>query len=487
MRLNAQRVVDNSAIFRQFHHFYASGLGLQCACSAKLDLIFGGLSSIAYFVRDFERMHYVLIKNGSIVRDNTLWQTDLLVANHKIVDMGPNLSRPDTETPVIDAEGKIIFAGAIDLHRNFTELAHYDQQQLNRLLQSQIISGNTCWFDGVSYPKLNEWKRLAEHHQVHIPDYAAHLLVEYSLLQHPERLDHIRWAHGINSLLFLSSLADEHPEPVLQGFLKHVRAQDLVVVIEVQFPHEYGAGNTLDQPLDVASFHLNQLQKWIALLEQADCKACFLNIRFREELELIEPLARTKRVHAEICLPFTLGSKADIKNGGQPVTGLEEALTAFDTPEYLEYVLQHPWCLFGRPTVDVINQEHMLKLNVFNRPDGFFMLKYFMSVLASLPLSNQELKPFMFAQALSERPARLFDLYPVKGAIRIGADADLVVWDPDYERNLFVSVPYQQQNGHKQFILKGHADFVFVQGNMVYNGEQFITDSIQGKYLYRID
>ena len=86
---------------------------------------------------------------------------------------------------------------------------------------------------------------------------------------------------------------------------------------------------------------------------------------------------------------------------------------------------------------------------------------------------------------VSTRPSQLFGLYPQKGVLHIGSDADIVIWDPEFERNLYCNFPSPMGAPVESFKLRGRAEFVFIKGQMAYNGERYFTENIQGHFLYR--
>jgi len=92
-----------------------------------------------------------------------------------------------------------------------------------------------------------------------------------------------------------------------------------------------------------------------------------------------------------------------------------------------------------------------------------------------------------FVEMVSTAPARLFGLYPKKGSLTPGADADVVIWNPHREmdlsvRNLHMRVDYSPYEGKKVF---GGPEKVFAGGRLIVDQDQFLGAVGAGRFLPR--
>ena len=92
-----------------------------------------------------------------------------------------------------------------------------------------------------------------------------------------------------------------------------------------------------------------------------------------------------------------------------------------------------------------------------------------------------------FVEIVSTAPARIFGMYPRKGEIAAGSDADLVVWDPNAEytisaRTHHMRVDYSMFEG---FQVRGNARTVLSRGEVVVDGGRFLGKPGRGRYLKR--
>jgi dihydropyrimidinase len=92
-----------------------------------------------------------------------------------------------------------------------------------------------------------------------------------------------------------------------------------------------------------------------------------------------------------------------------------------------------------------------------------------------------------FVALSSTNPAKIFGLYPHKGSLLPGADADIVIWDP--ERTVTYGVAHSHHrtdyNLYEGLELKGYPEKVFLRGQLIVDGERWLGRMGMGKYLYR--
>jgi dihydropyrimidinase len=95
--------------------------------------------------------------------------------------------------------------------------------------------------------------------------------------------------------------------------------------------------------------------------------------------------------------------------------------------------------------------------------------------------------PNQFVAITSTNPAKIFGLYPRKGTLLPGSDADIVIWDG--ERRLTYGVAYAQHrtdyNLYEGWELVGFPEKVFLRGQVIVDGESWLGKPGMGKYLNR--
>jgi dihydropyrimidinase len=136
---------------------------------------------------------------------------------------------------------------------------------------------------------------------------------------------------------------------------------------------------------------------------------------------------------------------------------------------------------------DFKGQKEMGRGDFTRIPNGIPSLEDRVSVLFSEGVKKNRLDLHRFVDAASTQPAKLFGLYPRKGAIRVGADADLVLFDPNAQRTLTVknqlmAVDYNPFEG---LAVTGRPTLVTVRGQIAAKDGKFVGDPKRGQFLKR--
>jgi dihydropyrimidinase len=92
-----------------------------------------------------------------------------------------------------------------------------------------------------------------------------------------------------------------------------------------------------------------------------------------------------------------------------------------------------------------------------------------------------------FVALTSTNPAKIFGLYPRKGSLMPGADADIVIWDPARLVKYGVALSHQRTdyNLYEGWELKGFPDKVFLRGRLIVDGENWLGQAGEGRFLKR--
>ena len=98
-----------------------------------------------------------------------------------------------------------------------------------------------------------------------------------------------------------------------------------------------------------------------------------------------------------------------------------------------------------------------------------------------------KISPNQFVELMCTNPAKIFGLYPRKGTLEVGSDADLVIWDP--EKRVKYGLAYSHHrtdyNLYEGWDLVGMPEKVFLRGTLIVDGEEWLGKSGQGKFLKR--
>ena len=136
---------------------------------------------------------------------------------------------------------------------------------------------------------------------------------------------------------------------------------------------------------------------------------------------------------------------------------------------------------------DFEKQKPMGRDDFTKIPNGIPSLEERVNLLYTHGVAKGRIDLHTFVNVASTQAAKLFDLFPRKGAIQLGADADLVVFDPSYRGK--ISVKTQQMavdySAFEGWELEGRASVVTVRGEVAARDGKFVGTLGRGKFLQR--
>jgi dihydropyrimidinase len=120
-------------------------------------------------------------------------------------------------------------------------------------------------------------------------------------------------------------------------------------------------------------------------------------------------------------------------------------------------------------------------------PNGLPGIQDRMPILWTHGVRTGKITPNQFVAYMSTNPAKIFGLYPRKGALVPGADADIVIWDPEKKIKYGVAMSHQRTdyNLYEGWNLVGYPEKVFLRGQMIVDGDQWLGRRGGGKFLKR--
>ncbi len=231
----------------------------------------------------------------------------------------------------------------------------------------------------------------------------------------------------------------------------------------------------------------------IALAEMAGAPIYIVHLSCNDALEKVrEARDRGLPVYAETCPQYLYLS---IDNFDAP--GFEGAKYVFTPPLREKWHQEKLWNGLKRDHLQVVSTDHCpfcfkeqkeLGKDDFTKiPNGGPGVEHRMSLIYSGGVAGGRFSVNRFVELVSTTPAKLFGLYPRKGTIAVGSDADLVIFDPQRKHTIsakthHMRVDYSMFEGIQ---VTGMPDIVLSRGNVVVNGDKFLGRAGQGEFLRR--
>jgi dihydropyrimidinase len=154
------------------------------------------------------------------------------------------------------------------------------------------------------------------------------------------------------------------------------------------------------------------------------------------------------------------------------------------------------WNALRTGLIDTVGTDHcpfdtaqkLLGANAFTQiPNGLPGIEDRVNLMYTYGVKRGNLDLHRFVDALSTRAAKLFGLYPRKGTIAVGSDADLVVYDTGYRGAISAATQHgmNDYNGFEGFVIEGRPSIVTVRGKVQVRDGVFVGEAGRGRMLRR--
>jgi dihydropyrimidinase len=453
-----------------------------------------------------------LITNGTVVTADGSQRADVLVDGERITALGDALARQGvTPDHTIDATGKWVIPGAIDVHTHM-ELPFggtFAKDTFESGTRAAAFGGTTTIVDFAVQSRgrslregLDTWHAKAEGNAV--VDYGFHMImsdVNDSTLAEMDQLV----AEGIPDFKLFTAypgvfysddgaiframqrtaanggLIMMHAE---NGPAIDVVAGDLVAEGKTD-PYFHGVAR---QPI----FEGEATNRVIRLAEAAGVPVYIVHLSARDALDEVRAARdRGTRVFAETCPQYLFLSLDDLGKGfnGAKFICSPPLRTADHQAEL--------WTGLVKDDLQVVSTDHCpfdfhgqkeLGRGDFRKvPNGLPGVEDRVDLMHDGGVVTGRLSPERWVEIIATAPAKLFGMYPRKGTIAVGADADIVIYDPTAEHTIsakthHMAVDYSCYEGRR---VRGRSDIVMSRGSVVVRGGQFHGRKGWGRFVKR--
>src|SRR5678809_724735 len=452
----------------------------------------------------------ILIKNGTIVTATDQYAGDVFVDGDKITTIGTALTMPADK--VIDARDKYVLPGGIDVHTHmdmpFGGTTSADDFESGTI--AAAFGGTTTIVDfAIQYRgqtlhhAWDTWMKKAEGKAA--IDYGFHMIVTELNDQVEQEMDALV-RQGITSFkLFMAYpgvfMLDD--ASIFKALMRTGQNGGTICmhaenggVIDVLTKKALAEGKTapkyhaLTRP---ARAEAEATHRAIALAEIADVPIYIVHLSAAEALEMVtEARDRGLPAYAETCPQYLFLS---YDNYEEP--GFEGAKYVMSPPLRAQATQDRLWRGLAFNDLQAISTDHCpfcmkeqktLGRNDFSKiPNGAPGIETRMSLVYDGGVRTGRISLNRFVELTSTSPAKIFGLFPRKGTIAPGSDADIVVFDPNRTvtlsaKTLHMNVDY---NPYERRQVTGAADTVLTRGRLVIEDGVFVGRKGGGSFLKR--
>jgi dihydropyrimidinase len=453
----------------------------------------------------------LLIRNGSVVSADKTLAVDVLIEGESIKEVRPGIpAEPGHE--ILDATGMLLLPGGIDAHTHldmpFGGTTSSDDFETGT--RAAAIGGTTTIVDFAIQARgtkmrdaLDTWWKKAESKAC--IDYGLHMIVTDLPDAGLEDMDDMV-REGVASFKLFMAYPDVlmvDDATIFRALQQTSKNGALICmhaengsVIDVLVRQALAEGKTapiyhaLTRPTLAEA---EAVHRAIALAEIAGVPIYIVHLSSEDALNQVrEARDRGLPAFAETCPQYLLLS---IDNMNLP--GFESAKYVFTPPLREKQNLPKLWDGLKSDNLQVVSTDHCpfcfedqkaLGKDDFTKiPNGGPGIENRLQLLHHHGVRAGKITLNRFVEIVSTAPARIFGMYPKKGAIAPGSDADIVVWDPKAEHLISAKTHHMRcdYSMFEGFKVQGNARQVFSRGELIVDQGQYVGRAGRGRYLRR--
>ncbi len=451
-------------------------------------------------------MKKILFKGGTVVSSKGIRHADVLVSGEKIVAVGRRLAADAQE---VDVSGKLIFPGFIDAHTHF-DLEVSDTVTADNFdtgSKSAVAGGVTTIVDFATQNKgetlsdaLNNWHIKAFANSS--CDYAFHMAVsdwrEDIRAELPAMFEQGVTSFKVYMIYDAMELNDREIYEIMAELKKYggivgCHCENSGIIGKLR-EEAISRGDTApaNHPKTRPDYtEAEAVRRFLTIAKAADAPCIVVHLSTAEGYqEVIRARKNGVKVYAETCPQYLL---------------LDDSVYSAPFDKSSKYICSPPlrksednralWEALKHNQLNTISTDHCsftleqkrAGKDYFTKiPNGMPGVETRAVLMYTYGVKKRRISLQQMCAYLSENPARLYGMYPKKGAVKAGSDADIVIFDPKQSGVISAAKShsacgYDPYEGVKTV---GRIDKVFLRGRLVYSGGEVVLEH-SGRYIAR--
>jgi allantoinase len=430
----------------------------------------------------------VLIENGKVVRAGRLTRANILIEDGSIEYVGVRKTKGADKR--IDAKGRVILPGLVDGHAHLHDPAFTNREDFTTGTCAAAAGGVTTVVEMVLSTPVDTPDRV----KAKIELGRRSSLIDFSLHAGMMNLNNLPNIAAIASLGVRSFKTftckpyrtDDH---TLMSLMRETSMRNSILNVHAE--DEQTANENFDRltaegrkdPMAHVEWKPNMAEERAVrnVVEFSRVLKARLHISHMSTREGVEIVRKNKRlrvrVTAETCPHYLTFTRGDMKKQG-PYLKMNPSLKGPKDVQALWKGLRHG-------TIDMVTSEHAPGeraekevgwTDIWKAWGGVPAIETMLPVLLSEGVNKRQLSLMILQRVCCENPARIFGLYPRKGAIQKGADADLVIVDLKIKRKVKAEALHYKVGWtpYEGWTLRGWPILTMRRGEPIYEDEQVI-------------
>ncbi len=451
----------------------------------------------------------ILIKNGRVITASEDYTADIFIEGEKISAIGKDLNVKPDET--IDATGKLIFPGGIDphVHLDMPFMGTFSSDNYETGTRAALHGGTTMVIDFILQTQgkslnsaLDEWRGRSDGNA--LGDYSFHMAVTDFNDETKKEIKGLIDKEGITSfktfMAYKGALMIDDRQMI--GLMNEVRDCGGIVTVHAT------NGDMIDflvskhrdeRKLSPLYHYLSQPEiteseaagRFVDMAHHTDVPAYIVHMTCEGALNQVrDATKRDQKVFVETCIQYLI---------------LDASLYEKDF-EAAKWVMSPPlrekkdqatlWAGINQGLVQVVGTDHcpfewnkklMGKEDFSKIPNGHPAIEHRMELLFSEGVNKGKISLNKFVEITSTNAAKIFGMFPQKGSIGIGSDADIIIFDPERKHKISAKTHHMNvdYSGYEGWGVKGKVETVLLRGKVAIDKGKVKVDKGYGKFIKR--
>lgn len=451
----------------------------------------------------------ILIKNGQVVTAAETYIADVYIEDDKIVAIGKNLNYEAHK--IIDATNKLVFPGGIDphVHLDMPFMGTYSSDDYETGTRAALHGGTTMVIDFILqtqgdtlYNALKTWQQKSKGKA--IADYSYHMAVTDFNDNVAKEIVEMIEKEGITS--FKTFMAYKGALMIDDGqmvqLMKVIKKHGGLVTVHAtngDMIDSLIAKNKAEGNLSPIYHYLSQPEvteaeasaRFTDMLHYTGCPGYIVHMTCEGALNAVRKATlRNQKVFVETCTQYLMLDASLYEKD------FEGAKWVMSPPLREKKDQEALWSGINQGLIQTVGTDHcpfmweqkkMGKDDFSKIPNGHPAIEHRMELLFSEGVGKGKISLTKYVEISSTNAAKIFGMYPKKGTIAIGSDADIIIFDPNKEHTISVkshhmNCDYSAYEGQK---VKGKVEVVILRGKIAVEKDECLLDAGYGQFVSR--
>lgn len=451
----------------------------------------------------------ILIKNGRIITADSDQIADIFIEGETIKQIGKNLSVSAGQE--IDASGKLVFPGGIDphVHLDMPFMGTFSSDNYETGTRAALHGGTTMVIDFILqkqghslHDALSEWRGRSDGNCV--GDYSFHMAVTDYNEETKKEIQSFIEDEGITSfktfMAYKGALMIDDRQMI--GLMQEVKQHGGLINVHATNGDMIDflvAKHRAEGKLAPLYHYLSQPEiteaeasgRFADMSFYTGCPGYIVHLTCEGALNAIRNATRrNQKVFVETCIQYL------ILDASLYEQNFEGAKWVMSPPLRQKKDQETLWAGINQGLVQVVATDHcpfMWKQKLMGKddfskiPNGHPAIENRMELLFSEGVNKGRITLNKYVEVACTNPAKIFGMFPRKGTIAVGSDADIVIFDPNEAHTISAKTHHMNvdYSGYEGWQLKGKVKTVLLRGNVAVDNDQCLVEKGYGQFIKR--